>query len=61
LNAASTSFGPSDPGESVGKGRVVDRDGDLAFLEATLVDSDGATVATATARVIALDQARTAA
>jgi hypothetical protein len=41
----------------------VHRDGDLAFLEATLADSEGAVIATATAtaRVIALDQARSAA
>lgn len=40
------------------KGRVVHRDGDLAFLEASLTDSDGAVVATATAtaRVIALER-----
>jgi acyl CoA:acetate/3-ketoacid CoA transferase alpha subunit len=40
---------------------VVHREGDLAFLEATLADSEGAVIATATARVIALDQARSAA
>jgi hypothetical protein len=42
---------------------VVHRDGDLAFLEASLIDVHGTTVATATAtaRVIAPDQARTAA
>jgi hypothetical protein len=41
----------------------VHRDGDLAFLEASLVDSEGAEIATATAtaRVIALAQARSAA
>jgi uncharacterized protein (TIGR00369 family) len=54
---------PVRPGRIIGRGRVVHRDGDLAFLEATLVDSDGAVIstATATARVIALDQARLAA
>ena len=54
---------PVRPGRIIGRGRVVHRDGDLAFLEATLVDSDGAvtSTATATARVIALDQARLAA
>ena len=38
-------------------------DGDLAFLEATLADSAGAVIATATAtaRVIGVDQARSAA
>ena len=54
---------PVRPGRVVGKGRVVHRDGDLAFLEAALIDSDDATVATATAtaRVIPLDDARAAA
>jgi uncharacterized protein (TIGR00369 family) len=54
---------PVRPGRVVGKGRVVHRDGDLAFLEASLLDSHGMTIATATAtaRVIALDQARAAA
>ena len=47
---------PVRPGRVVGKGRVVHRDGDLAFLEASLVDSQGALIATATAtaRVIPL-------
>jgi uncharacterized protein (TIGR00369 family) len=50
---------PLRPGRVVGKGRVVHRDGDMAFLEASLFDSHGTLVATATAvaRVIALDQA----
>ena len=54
---------PVRPGRVVGKGRVVHRDGDLAFLEASLLDARGAilAIATATARVIALDQARSAA
>jgi uncharacterized protein (TIGR00369 family) len=54
---------PVRPGRVVGKGRVVHRDGDLAFLEASLLDSHGAIIATATAtaRVIALDRARAAA
>lgn len=54
---------PVRPGRITGRGRVVHRDGDLAFLEATLADSDGTVIATATAtaRVIALDQARSAA
>jgi uncharacterized protein (TIGR00369 family) len=45
------------PGRIVGRGRVVHRDGDLAFLEASLTNSDEAVVATATAtaRVIAID------
>jgi acyl-coenzyme A thioesterase PaaI-like protein len=51
------------PGRIVGKGRVVHRDGDMAFLEASLIDSHQTIIATATAtaRVIALDQARAAA
>jgi uncharacterized protein (TIGR00369 family) len=54
---------PVRPGRVVGKGRVVHRDGDLAFLEASLVDSRGALIATATAtaRVIPLDRAPSAA
>jgi uncharacterized protein (TIGR00369 family) len=54
---------PVRPGRVIGKGRVVHRAGDLAFLEASLFDPDDATVATATAtaRVIPLDEARTAA
>ena len=52
---------PVRPGRIVAKGRVVHRDGDLAFLEASLVGADGAVIATATARVIALRHARAAA
>jgi uncharacterized protein (TIGR00369 family) len=54
---------PVRPGRVVGKGRVVHRVGDVAFLEAALLDSDGARIATATAtaRVIPLAQARSAA
>lgn len=54
---------PVRPGRVVGKGRVLHRDGDIAFLEASLLDSQGTLIATATAtaRVIALDQARSAA
>ena len=54
---------PVRPGRITGIGRVVHRDGELAFLEATLADSDGTVIATATAtaRIIALDQARSAA
>lgn len=40
---------PVTPGRLVGRGRILRRDGDLAALEATLHDPDGATVATATA------------
>jgi uncharacterized protein (TIGR00369 family) len=56
---------PVRHGRVVGKGRVVHRDGDLAFLDASLVDSQGALIATATAtataRVIPLNRARSAA
>lgn len=54
---------PVRPGRVVGKGRVVHRDGDLAFLEASLVDSQGVLIATATAtaQVIPLNRARSAA
>lgn len=54
---------PVRPGRLVGKGRVVHRDGDLAFLEASLLDGDAAVIATATAtaRVIPLRHAPTAA
>jgi uncharacterized protein (TIGR00369 family) len=54
---------PVRPGRVVGKGRVVHRDGDTAFIEASLVDSQGTLIATATAtaRVIPLDRARSAA
>jgi acyl-coenzyme A thioesterase PaaI-like protein len=40
---------PVRPGRLAGKGRVVHRDGDLAFLEAALSDADGVVVATAAA------------
>jgi uncharacterized protein (TIGR00369 family) len=48
---------PAFPGRLVGRGRIVHREGDIAFLEASLTDSDEAVVATAaaTARVIAID------
>jgi uncharacterized protein (TIGR00369 family) len=54
---------PVRPGRIIAKGRVVHRDGDLAFLEASLVGADAAVIATATAtaRVIALRHARAAA
>jgi uncharacterized protein (TIGR00369 family) len=53
---------PVRPGRIVGRGRVVRRDGDIALLEASLVDANQATIATATAtaRVIPLQEARTA-
>lgn len=51
---------PVQPGRIVGKGRVVHRDGDMAFLEASLIDSHEAIIATATAtaRIIPLNRAR---
>ena len=54
---------PVRPGRLIGQGRVVHRDGDLVFLEASLLDGDAAVVATATAtaRVIPLGQAPAAA
>jgi uncharacterized protein (TIGR00369 family) len=54
---------PVRPGRLIGKGRVVHRDGDLVFLEASLLDGDAAVAATATAtaRVIPLGQAPAAA
>ena len=53
---------PVRPGRIVGKGRVVHREADVAFLEASLSDSNGTTitVATATAKVIPLAAAVTA-
>jgi uncharacterized protein (TIGR00369 family) len=54
---------PVRPGGIIGKGRVVHRVGDIVSLEASLLDHQGEVVATATAtaRVIAMDQARAAA
>jgi acyl-coenzyme A thioesterase PaaI-like protein len=54
---------PVRPGRIIARGRVAHRDGDTAFLEASLVDATGATIATATAvaRVIPLGEARAAA
>jgi uncharacterized protein (TIGR00369 family) len=53
---------PVKPGRIVGRGGVVHRDGNIAYLEASLTDSGDATIATATAiaRVIPLTQAKTA-
>ena len=53
---------PVRPGRLVGKGRVVRRDGDLASLEGSLLDGQGALIATATATaaVIPLARARSA-
>ena len=54
---------PVRPGRLIGRGRVVRRVGDLAFLEASLTDSQEQVIAmaTATARVIALSNAAPAA
>jgi uncharacterized protein (TIGR00369 family) len=54
---------PARPGRLIGRGRIVHRDGELVFLEASLIDGDGAVIATATAtaRVIALRHAPAAA
>jgi uncharacterized protein (TIGR00369 family) len=43
---------PVRPGRIVGRGRIVHRDGDMVFLEASLLDPDEEVIATATARVI---------
>jgi uncharacterized protein (TIGR00369 family) len=53
---------PVRPDRIVGRGLVVRRDGDIALLEASLVDAKQAMIATATAtaRVIPLQEARTA-
>ena len=53
---------PVRPGRIVGKGRVVHRDADIAYLEASLSDSNDVTiaVATATAKIIPLAVAKTA-
>ena len=57
LDLKATFLRPAYPGRIVGTGRVIHRDGDIAFLEASLTDSDGVLVATgtATARVIQID------
>jgi uncharacterized protein (TIGR00369 family) len=56
LTLDATFLRPAYPGRLVGRGRVVHREGDIAFLEGTLSDSDRTVVATAsaTARVIEL-------
>jgi uncharacterized protein (TIGR00369 family) len=54
---------PVRPGRITGKGRVVHRDGDLVFREASLIDADDQVIATAsaTAQVSPLDRAHAAA
>jgi uncharacterized protein (TIGR00369 family) len=53
---------PLRPGRVVAQGRVAHRDGDIAYLEASLADANGTTIATATAtaRVIPIQQAPSA-
>jgi uncharacterized protein (TIGR00369 family) len=53
---------PVRPQRILGCGRVISRSGDLAFLDAVLTDEEGMAIATATAtaRVIPLDEAPTA-
>jgi len=53
---------PVKPGRILAKGRVVHRSGDIAFLEASLIGLDQATIATATAtaRDIPLSEVKTA-
>jgi uncharacterized protein (TIGR00369 family) len=50
---------PVRPGRVIGKGRVVHRDEDVVFLEASLLDTSGTVIATAsaTAQVIPLNRA----
>jgi uncharacterized protein (TIGR00369 family) len=54
LNLKATFVRPAYPGRIVGRGRVAHREGDVAFLEASLFDPDDTVLATgtATARVI---------
>ena len=44
-------FRPVKPGQIVGRGRIVQRNGDIVHLEASLTDSGDALIATATAIV----------
>ncbi|HEY1320930.1 MAG TPA: PaaI family thioesterase [Streptosporangiaceae bacterium] len=52
---------PVRPGRVLGHGRVVARAGDLAYLEATLTEPGGATIATATASAKVIDMSEAAA
>jgi uncharacterized protein (TIGR00369 family) len=63
LDIQVTFLRPIRPGRVTARGRVVHRVGDIAFLEASLLDRDGDVAATAkaTAQVIPLSQARAAA
>ena len=53
---------PVKPGRLVGRGQIVQRNGDLVYLEASLTDSSDTLIATATAiaRVIPLARAESA-
>jgi uncharacterized protein (TIGR00369 family) len=53
---------PLRPGRVVARGRILRRVGDVAVVEARLVDDDGddIAIATSTARVIPVSEARTA-
>lgn len=53
---------PVRPGRIIGTGRVLHRRDDIAYLDAVLTAEDGSVIAsaTATARVIALEEARNA-
>lgn len=42
---------PAKPGRLVGRGRILHREGDLAFVEASLESADGVVVATSTATI----------
>lgn len=48
---------PTRPGRLTGRGRVVHRGGSVAFLEGSIVDAEGALIATstATAKIISMD------
>jgi uncharacterized protein (TIGR00369 family) len=63
LELKATFLRPARPGRLTGRGRVVHRVGDVAFLEGSLADAAGTvlTTATATARVIPLAAASGAA
>lgn len=60
LELNTTFLRPAEPGQLIGRGRVVTVDGDLAELEATLEDRTGNLVATATAtaRIVDIEPSR---
>ena len=63
MDLQTTFLRPIRPGRVSSRGRLVHRVGDIAFLEASLLDADGEVAATAkaTAQVIPLSEARAAA